>query len=693
MDSARTEVEALLAPYLHSSGPRYQRAPWLLSDFTSNVWHTTFGRQLTIDWRVMMYDGQLLTGSRHLNLCNALRSFLVLQTHLDTTGGKLHTKDGDRAAIQRAIVVIDFLLLHQQRLELATHGLAALTTGDLRLVIAAIGSNRALSIGVYEWPRRLAMYLREQIELTPGCVLQRLVDENPMLAESIPDQSLHLLDLDATEIALARSWIHSQAGYRIPPPSSEYALVPRVRTLSAQIYTRTIWGHRGRHPIPPELCLVPGARFETELPRARVHSLRDERMDSRYLSQYVGTLSTLQLLRREGFDVPDANFSTLRDSLAALDLKPAGRFRTLPYPVVFDALRKALEFSLEFGSDVLSSYVAIASEASARGVAVSTFAAMTDIKRLLVGRTADLGVVGWSIEPINAGCNHGPASLSRTAYFKALRRNEGLYECIRVLYGATQVIVGALMARRQGELQDLEAGSCLDTSRTRLVFANRKSGLLGLRELEARPIPAVAVRMIDLLERFQLELAEKALIPTTTRLFTVPRRVEVGLVSLESATYNVSLDYFCDWAETGVDRDGHRFYLRQHPLRRFFAMLFFFGGGFGTLDTLRWFLGHTDPAHLWHYITESTPGAVIQSVAAEWATYGVKHATEEAAILGTELKVHFGTDDFSVLPDDALQSYLEELMEQGRLRIEPQFLDGGTQYRIAVVLSPHGDNS
>ncbi|OJY97859.1 MAG: hypothetical protein BGP25_00005 [Lysobacterales bacterium 63-13] len=117
-------------------------------------------------------------------------------------------------------------------------------------------------------------------------------------------------------------------------------------------------------------------------------------------------------------------------------------------------------------------------------------------------------------------------------------------------------------------------------------------------------------------------------------------------------------------------------------------MLFFWGGGFGGLDTLRWFLGHTDAEHLWHYITEFTPGATLRSVSAEWTVYAVKHATVEAELLGAELAEHFGTTDFSIIEEVTLQSYVEDLIESGRLIVEPQFLDGGRRHRIAVVLKP-----
>jgi len=104
------------------------------------------------------------------------------------------------------------------------------------------------------------------------------------------------------------------------------------------------------------------------------------------------------------------------------------------------------------------------------------------------------------------------------------------------------------------------------------------------------------------------------------------------------------------------------------------------------MDTLRWFLAHTDVKHLWHYITESVPGQVLRSVAAEWVAYGVQHASQETSDLATELATHFGTSDFSILDQEALALHLEDLIEDGRLSVEPQFLDDENRYRIAVVL-------
>ena len=117
-------------------------------------------------------------------------------------------------------------------------------------------------------------------------------------------------------------------------------------------------------------------------------------------------------------------------------------------------------------------------------------------------------------------------------------------------------------------------------------------------------------------------------------------------------------------------------------------MLFFWGNSFGGLDTLRWFLGHTDVEHLYHYITEATTGSVLQSVKASFAADCVKHHVSDCEELADLLEEHFGTRDFSVLDSDELDDYLQDLIEDGIVDVEPQFFDtaAGHSYRVLILV-------
>ena len=119
-------------------------------------------------------------------------------------------------------------------------------------------------------------------------------------------------------------------------------------------------------------------------------------------------------------------------------------------------------------------------------------------------------------------------------------------------------------------------------------------------------------------------------------------------------------------------------------------MIFFWGNSFGGLDTLRWFLGHADLEHLYHYITEATPGEVLRGVKAAYLAdslaAGDKGVSNE---LAAALFSHFGTSEFTILDFQEVETYLETLIENHLLTVEPHFIkvDDLTTYRIVTKLT------
>ncbi len=93
--------------------------------------------------------------------------------------------------------------------------------------------------------------------------------------------------------------------------------------------------------------------------------------------------------------------------------------------------------------------------------------------------------------------------------------------------------------------------------------------------------------------------------------------------------------------------------------------------------------------HLYHYITESTTGQVLRSVKARYAGELVKNDELEGVELSDLVEKHFGTREFSVLDNDELDEYIEELLIKGLVEIEPKFFDSpdGKDYRVAIKIS------
>ncbi|MEN5208106.1 hypothetical protein ABE493_08300 [Stenotrophomonas terrae] len=680
----------MLAPFARTSGPRYSTADWLLSPLDSELWLVRFRSMSSVNWRIPLPDGTMLTDRVHARLLSTLRAWLLARFHVDFTGGRRYAKQSARNIVASNLHCIDYLLLRADKLGILSHGLSALSINDLKAMISGLCSSSHVSESVYEWPARLTNYLRSVAHAVSESDLAKARSIAPCFDTALPAIAARLTSLNDNEIVRARAWMLANGTYDERSKGARYSL--HLPKLGREIYRGTLLGCRTIFQAPPELYVGSHALQDVELSRVPVTNQDRSGPHRGVLSRQVRCICVLALLKSEGFESPTFPTDELHAFAASLDVKDNGRYATLPQSVVFSGLRRALEFSVSFGDAIIDSYINVARAAHAHRESAETLLDRLDIKQFLTDECKHLGITRWCISPTNASLNGRAGPVTKSDWYISLRNNEGLYEVLQVLYGAVYLVVGTLMARRAGELTELRADSYLDTSKTRLVFENRKSGFDDLRETEARPIPQIGVRLLRMFERLQSALIEMGAMESHGLLFATPvLKGRIGLRTTCCTSYSRQLNLFCDWAQLPVDSKGRRYYVRQHQLRRFFAMLFFWGGGFGGLDALRWFLGHTDPAHLWHYITESTPGAALRSVAAEWAASSISSGAPEFAALAALVEEHFGTSDISVIDNEALTAHLEDLLEDGVVRIEPQFLDGGSHYRIAVLIIPAGD--
>lgn len=348
------------------------------------------------------------------------------------------------------------------------------------------------------------------------------------------------------------------------------------------------------------------------------------------------------------------------------------------------AVRNAIEFHLVYADSLICSLRNVMHFLGERRshlqegmrTSISKVISPEEFTSLLHPDIQKMGVERWSISKLENR-------------FEALRNNTGLGELIRVYFGCVQIVVGTLMARRQIELRALKTEGCLDETKRYLVFGKAKSTRLleGRRVDVARPIDEIAVEMIEKITQLQTTYLEMGFIDTLGNLFdtvSLQDPCEIVSVIMYRQSFAQNLDFFCDYFETPL-RNGKRFYIRTHQLRRFFALSFFWGNGFGGMDTLRWFMGHTDPQHLYRYITENTPGEVLRHAKSQYLAETIDEHIELRELISEK----FGTLDFTVLNTGELEEYIDELICGGEVDLEPEFIvdDNGQSYRLLVVIS------
>lgn len=682
-----------LNPFFIEPRIALRQPDWLLSAFDDNLWEYSFGfkKPKSIYWDVQVDDGSRLTEPKNKELLDGLKYFVTgatnplayfaPRTSATTTGADDFT---------RALNIVDFLLLNAKNFQLARYGLAGLGRDTLKLIISEVCSSKFISEAVYGWSKRLSLYCLNLTLNTNSGDIDTALTQLPSLKNITQDQiENNTLDIPLEIIPRIRAALYLNGIYR----HSQKGYNANSVTISKIIYRDTIKGRSELKPTAEILSFNNDDHFTRERLPIAVTTGKQLTISESDFYGYRRTLYSLGILHEVGLPAPSV------DDLEAvkkfmLRTSENGRVRTLPSRVVFGAVKSAIELHIRHGKALIDGMCKVALYCKLHGIPASQL--KDDLVPHIIGdNLRKLGVEGLGLSRRAIGtARHERTKAPLSEYYTYLRANKGLLELVKVYIGSTQVVVGALMGRRIGELKDLHTSNSLDVSEQWLVFHNRKStqNIFGIRQVEVRPIEPIAVQMMKNLIRMQKILKRLGYIDELMNIFCSPSiHGDLSFVKANASNYNQNLDFFCDYFETETDEEGRRYYIRQHQLRRFFAMLFFYSSSFGGLETLQWMLGHTDVEHVWHYITEATDGATLNGAKAQYVAEALHNGDVESfANLAALMAARYGTEDFSVVDTDELEDYLSDLMNDGTITIEPEFFTDDDGRRFKVVAKVKG---
>ncbi|HBO0123672.1 TPA: integrase [Pseudomonas aeruginosa] len=681
-----------LAPFQLSPKLEYRSAAWLLNEFDDNIWSYSFGYKTpkTLDWNIELGDGTLLTAPKNKPLLNGLKYFLTACTR-NSIGYMEQTNDLKGSQLQNfyaACLIVDYLLLNDKRFQLSTYGLEGLTEGNLIEVLDTIATSSSTEESVYSWTSRLREYCVNLMNSTDELQLNKILEDLPQLQIITSEQyDEDALGIPHQLIPSVRAALYLHGIYHKQAVNGNQ---PNSALIAKEIYKNTVYGRHGRKSIHTILCFNDNAStFDREYPGAPVINDSCESMTDQTYCIYRRALYNLGTLHEIGVPAPNIN-ALVNAERYSPKLTPLGRFRTLPSAVVFKTLRQGIEFHIEYGEELMRALCRVALECRKRCISPSALTP-EEVSNLAGEKLRKLGIrkLSLAVRTVNSGSYDTAIKGEQAEYFTSLRESAPLLELISVYIGAVQLTTGILMARRASELYSLDAATCLDGTESFLLFLNAKSTrhLFGMRRKEARPIEPIAADMIKNLIKMQKILKRIGYIHEFQTLFATPSlKGAAGLTEASSYVFNRNLDLFCDYFETPINAAGQRYYLRQHQLRRFFAMLFFYCGSFSKLDTLQWMMGHTDPNHVYRYITESTDGVVLAGAKAHYVAEQLHQGNiENFQALADLLKHKYGTNDFSVVDTNDLEDQIHDLMKEGWLEIEPEFFSDHQGKKFKVV--------
>ncbi|MHA6232994.1 integrase [Pseudomonas fluorescens group sp. PF-69] len=688
-----------LAPLLRSPREEYRTAPWLLSDFDAQKWEYSFGYKKSpkvLDWDIKLSDGSSLLDPKNYELYQGFKYFLTSSTRSDSDLGASNELEGQQAKqFRRACHIIDFLLLNDEQYKLSTYGLGGLTAGNLIEMLETISQTPSTAESIYNWTQTLQDFCYSILKDTSEMQILSVFRERPQLLVITNEQK------DEDELGIPHDLIPPiRAALFIRglygTPQVDYGHQPNTIRLSGMLYPQILWGKNQFKPVHAILGFNDDtSMFTREFPGIPTNTAVLERMRDQTYIGYRASVYNLGTLHEIGVAGPAISALREADSFTP-ELGTKGRFRTVPSDIVFTSLRNAIELHIEHGAEIIKGFCRIAIECQKRGVNPSTLSE-AEVKKIVGQYLVNLGVSRLSLSAriIDTKTLRESIKGEKSEYYTNLRSNVGLYDLLAVYVGAIQLTIGILMARRISEIYSLKADSCLDDAGEWLLFGNGKSTrhLFGMRRSEARPIEPIATDMIKILIKMQKVLLKIGYIKSYKTLFALPQmRGTRDFIESSSNAYNRNLDMFCDYFQTSLNDQGQRWYLRQHQMRRFFAMLFFYCGSFSSLDTLRWMLGHANLQHIYNYITESTDGALLNSAAAQFAAENIHLGnTDNFTVLAEMIKEHYGTDNFGLIPSSELEDYISDKIEEGMIEIAPEFFtDAGGEHMKIVARLKYG---
>ncbi len=657
--------QSILTSYNEPSEP-----DWLKSDFKDTYWEMEFtdaGNKVkfSINFEIKFGNANsLLTSAENHNLLSGFKFWILSCLHPRVINTSLFAAKTQHRYVRALAIFLDYLLINADRIQLSSLGINAINEDIVKSYLKTLSTGGVNAI--YKFNTHLQkLAIRAEKEISE---------------KDLAEFQLNFPDINLIPKPFNKAYNISENQQKsLVVFSYKNGLYDRYKAninrnkLRDYIFGSNLLFCNVQLKIPEELGV-----FDTSF-NGREYQLLPNISGSNSIQEILIALKSIKsvTLLQELDDAPNINITSFKTLTSKSIERPLakqniGRFITLPPQLVFDCIKNGFEYSIKNFNHLLESVYQMLKHKPTEHVIVGVYenkkqTSTTELyiykqnlpEHVLADQTIKMGVVKSNV------------NIAESNYPEQLRQNLGLLECYSVLLGSIKVLIGALMARRSSELINLlpygnlypnkDPNKHLNTH-FYLWFDNRKSGISGkvaTRDRIKRPIPHKLAKFIWTLEQFnkkviKLELENSGIDKTKSiGLFNNFDRKTFKLNINSLPNYNRDLDLFCDYFETPVmfyEGEECRYYIRQHQLRRFFALIFFWSKSFDGLDTLREFLGHTDIRHLYNYITESIPGEVMNGVKA--TVLVSKHAqktVENYSALIALLKKEYGADDAEIL--------------------------------------------
>lgn len=740
---------------------------WLDSEFEAPIWKLTLSdTPKFIRWNtVILDDGEKLTAPKHSKLLNAFKYWITATANPLENSGKVELASKTiLAKVYYVIRLINAILLHAKELQLAKYQLLFVDTNFWLTIFTQMATYGAAE-GVYRFEERIKKLVDNGSKTISDKECEKFVAQYPYLTSTLASEDIYI---NPNNRQKASAWLFKQGYYRT------YQNIPKYNGNGAVLSSLVLGGKC----LSDDIGISNFVEFHLKPQSITTEYKHINNKDNNHginisgLRHYISVLKLIHTnLDRQDTCTPNIIPDTLTvetiNDIKDVNLKKTKRTRTLSPSFVFNLIDRCYKFTKENQDELLDQCLIALQE----GKTKSAYKNSNKHKPHSGSKLFDEAIHGemsgterghwFNTEAINCvssewlkkGIKQVNAFEIKTPNrHQRIRDNESLFDLFDVLQGSIQFLVGAIMARRQDELIDLKPygnlvpnknpftsgeNECivekgedgLIAPKYSLQFKLKKSGNKGENKTITRPIPLSIAKFIWRLEEFNRQAENAGLNKGKLSLFNYLQSKSCTLSRVISKSFDGHYNALCDYLETDLvlmdNGEYRRNYIRQHQLRRFFALVFFWSKKKESLDALRWMLGHTDMEHLYHYISESETGAVLNGAKASVLASSVidKTAneldTEQLRTLRTLLATRltgnenaevminslsntaddFYEDDYETIPhisqiekQQVIENEILQLLDDETIALEPEFFsvtnsEGSTEKTFTLVLT------
>lgn len=356
--------------------------------------------------------------------------------------------------------------------------------------------------------------------------------------------------------------------------------------------------------------------------------------------------------------------------------KELKHFETYPFNTILKVFKSSLDFHFEYGNDIVDSFILFLDNFENNNKSIKK--SNKPISKINI-EEVDLLVMNSLTGKLKTENIDRFLFKDENNFFNELRDHKSLYGFLNVYYGCAQFITGALMARRQSEINSMEI-DCFDEINLQLNFRKSKSyqHSFGIRDYISLPCPEIVIEIIKNINKIAKRLNDN---DEVKKLFFIPKMENPFYQKKCKKSIYKNFDYMFDYFDVDLI-DGKRPYIRQHQLRRFFAMSFFWSSGFKSIDTLRWFLGHTNAEHVYNYIKENTNGEVLNNVKAQYISENINDYENLNEIFENKYNII----DYNLINKEDLADYINTMLADGVITVEPEFIENDEGKRFEIIV-------